>query len=342
MSLLEETMKLKFISRTTVLGVFISAVFTFIGFSSTPANAECVPAAYPPVICLGTSSGISPAVVDTNVAAAVAQFEAAPPTPVGTTSKAVITIPVTFIDPVTNTQSSINVIQTISKQVSSTGVITYSRTLTVGGTTMVLTGGSGTALSVSIPANSTVTAQGSGFEAGSYVDIYIYSKSIYLGSFKVDSRGNVVDEVKIPSNLAEGNHSLVIAGKGTDGKSFILPTPIVVGKALAVSAKNLKATVFFSSKLAVLDVSQRNKLKALLKKVPKGAKNLKVRVQGYSERETSTAQSAKVVSTARANSVAKYLTANKIKKSSLIVKGLGWYGFKGKLGNRVEVEITWK
>jgi outer membrane protein OmpA-like peptidoglycan-associated protein len=333
---------LKVISSKTALSVFIFTTFTFLVANSSAAKAECVPAAYPPVVCLNTSSGISPATVDTTVAAAVAQFESAPPTPVGTTSQAVITIPVTVIDPVTNTQSTVNVVQTITKEVSSTGAITISRTLTVGGTSIVLTGGSGSALSVAIPANSAVTAQGSGFQANSYVDIYVYSKSIYLGSFKVDSRGNVVDEVRIPANLAAGNHTLVIAGKKADGKKFVVPAPIVVGKAVVISGKKLNATVFFSSKVAILDVSQRNKLKALLKKIPNGAKNLQVRVQGFSERQGSTSQSAKILATARANSVAKYFAANKIGKSSLNVNGLGWYGFNGKLGNRVEVELTWK
>jgi len=332
----------KALKSRSLFSVGVVVTFSLLIANSSNANAECVPAAYPPVVCLNTSSGISPATVDATVAAAVAQFAAAPPTPVGTTSTAVITTPITIINSATNTQSTVNVIQTITKEVSSTGAITFSRTLTVGGTTIVLTGGSGSALNVAIPANSTVTAQGSGFQAGSYVDIYIYSKSFYLGSFKVDSRGNVVDEVRIPANLGVGNHTLVIAGKKADGKKFVVPTPIVVGKALVVSGKRLSATVFFSSKVALLDVSQRNKLKAILKKVPNSAKNLQVRVQGYSERQGSTAQSAKVVATARANSVARYLAANKIGKSSLNVNGVGWYGFNGKLGNRVEVELTWK
>ena len=335
-------MRTKAISLWISLPLTLSASVFLLIVNAVPANAECIPAAYPPVVCLNTSSGISPATVDTTVAAAVALFEATAPTPSGTTAKAVITIPVTTIDPVTGSQTSINVIQTITKEVSSSGLITISRTLTIGNTTMVLTGGSGSAVAASIPANSTVTAQGTGFQAGSYVDIYIYSKSIYLGSFKVDRTGDVLDTVKIPANLAIGNHSLVIAGKNSKGEKLIFPTPIVVGKALANSGKKIGDTVFFSSKSAVVDTSQRLKIKALIKRIPKTAKNLQVSIQGYSEKTGKNSQSATATSRVRASSVSKYLVALGIKSSSMSVKGLGWYKFKGKLGNRVEIQISWK
>ena len=335
-------MRFKVVSISTSLFIFISTTLALLISQPTSANAACVPAAYPPVICLNSSSGITPAAVDTSVAAAVALFESAPPPPVGTPAQAVITVPVTITDPVTKLQSVVNVTQTITKVVSSSGAVTISRTLTVGNTTMVLTGGSGTAVSVSIPANSDVTAQGSGFLAGSFVDIYIYSKSIYLGSFKVDSNGDVVDQIKIPANLPPGNHSLVIAGKSTEGKQFILPTPIIVGKAVVNSAKTLKASVFFSSKQAVVTPSQRLKINSLKKMIPKSAKNVKVVIRGYTEKAGKNTKSAKSISRIRANAVARYLKSGGLKKALFNVKGLGLYGLKGKLGNRVEIQITWK
>lgn len=333
---------LKVFRSATAFSVVVATSLTLLLSGSPVANAECGSATYPPVVCLCTSSGISPATVDATVGDVVAKFKVAPPTAVGTMSQAVITTPVTVINSVTNSQSTVNTVQTITKEVSSNGGIAIFRTLTVSGTSIRSSGGSGSALSASIPANTPVTVEGSGFQAGSCSDVYINSKNMYLGSLKIDSRGEVVDEVKLPANLAVGNHTLIFAGKKADGKKIIVPTPIVVGKAVASPKNKVSATVYFSSKIAVLDASQRNKLKALLTKLPNGTKNLQVRVQGFSERKGTTSQSAKAVAAARANSVARYLTANKILKTSLNVNGVGWFEFNGRLGNRVEVEFTWK
>ena len=306
------------------------------------AFAECVSAAYPPVICANSSSDIPVNVVDSSVAATVAEFEAAPPPPVGTSAKAVITIPVSVVDPTTGEKTTINVTETIKKETSSTGAVTFSRTLTVGDTTLVVSGGSGSALSTSIPANSFLTASGAGFQANTYVDIYIYSTQIYLGSFKVDSNGEVVDHILIPARLANGNHSLVFAGLGTGGQKYILPVPLKIGSALPNSPKKLTNSVFFSAKSGVIQPSQKVKLKELKSRIPKLAKNIQVRVLGYSAKQSTNAKAAKSISALRANAVKKYLIGLGINKSSFSVKGSGWYGLAGQLGNRVDIQVTWK
>jgi len=327
------------------ISIFLALVLSgSILFTLSPsvAFADCVSAAYPPVICANSSSDIPVNVVDQSVAATVAKFEAASPPPVGTSAKAVITIPVSVIDPATGDKTTINVIETIKKETSSTGEVTFSRTLTAGNTTLVISGGSGSAFSTTINANQFLTASVSGFRADTYVDIYIYSTQIYLGSFKVDSDGEVVDHILIPAKLANGNHSLVFAGIGAGGEKYIVPVPLKIGSALPNSGKKLTNSVFFSAKSGVIQPSQKVKLKELKNRIPKLAKNIQVNVLGYSAKRSANAQAAKSISALRANAVEKYLIGLGINKSSFSVKGSGWYGLAGQLGNRVDIQITWK
>ena len=163
-----------------------------------------------------------------------------------------------------------------------------------------------------------------------------------MGSFKVDSDGEVLDHILIPAKLANGNHSLVFAGIGAGGEKYIVPVPLKIGSALPNSGKKLTNSVFFSAKSGVIQPSQKVKLKELKNRIPKLAKNIQVNVLGYSAKRSANAQTAKSISALRANAVEKYLIGLGINKSSFSVKGSGWYGLAGQLGNRVDIQITWK
>ena len=71
--------------------------------------------------------------------------------------------------------------------------------------------------------------RGSGFEAFSLVEIWIFSEPLLLEVFEADINGRINGQVTIPSDFPLGNHSLEMNGTDLNGESTTVSSPVIVG-----------------------------------------------------------------------------------------------------------------
>ena len=72
-----------------------------------------------------------------------------------------------------------------------------------------------------------VEISGRGYAPGATFDIELHSDPVWLGSFTTDNQGRFAADVAIPTDIPEGDHTLVIAYDGT----VVSETPVTVGAA---------------------------------------------------------------------------------------------------------------
>ena len=87
-----------------------------------------------------------------------------------------------------------------------------------------------------------------GYRAGSSVNVYVMSEPILLGTFVVDSFGNVLANVDLPSDLLVGSHSLQINGVSSDAS--IRSASVSLGLRPLVSIQKTMPFKVTSSKLS--------------------------------------------------------------------------------------------
>lgn len=91
--------------------------------------------------------------------------------------------------------------------------------------------GTGDAVELSAPSappGGSINIRAGGFAPGSEVTIVINSDPVELGAVLASATGTIDAAVTIPSDLAPGEHTLVVSGTGVDGDPRALSTPFTV------------------------------------------------------------------------------------------------------------------
>lgn len=86
----------------------------------------------------------------------------------------------------------------------------------------------GSASSVSGPPGSRITVSGSGFQPGSSVTVEFFSTPVVLGTTTADATGRATASVSIPSNAAEGPHTIELIGVNPSGAAITVSIPFTV------------------------------------------------------------------------------------------------------------------
>lgn len=94
-----------------------------------------------------------------------------------------------------------------------------------------------------------VEISGTGFAAESQITVWIFSKPLKLGVFKVDSFGKLSNNLKIPSSLPIGSHNLQLVSRFADGnvravmlKINVTPEPLKLSVKFGGIKKTLLVT----------------------------------------------------------------------------------------------------
>jgi hypothetical protein len=74
-----------------------------------------------------------------------------------------------------------------------------------------------------------VSVEGAGFAADQDVEVWMFSTPQLLGTVKADSNGRVVENIKLPSMLEEGNHRFVVDGTSATGADALVTLGVIVG-----------------------------------------------------------------------------------------------------------------
>lgn len=185
--------------------------------------------------------------------------------------------------------------------------------------------------------DNTSSVSGTGFRAGTNVQVYIFSTPRLLGTVSTDSNGNFAGTVPIPRDLEFGRHTLQVNGYTTDGQVRSLSLGVVLqAPQVTAGQKVAKATVFFGPSSARLTSKAKATLKLLARKVGSNAHG--GLVIGYVQRDKNLANNT-ALSTQRAKALAGHLRALGI-KADLTTKGNGALTSKDK-SRKATVSITY-
>ena len=75
----------------------------------------------------------------------------------------------------------------------------------------------------------TVVVEGSGYEEGSLVEVWLHSTPVQLGTVTVDSTGATKGTFVIPSGVGTGDHRVLVSGATPEGKSAVLAVGLRIG-----------------------------------------------------------------------------------------------------------------
>ncbi len=74
-----------------------------------------------------------------------------------------------------------------------------------------------------------VSVEGLGFAANQDVEVWMFSTPQLLATVKADANGKVVDTIKLPMLLEEGNHRFVVDGTSAAGADALVALGVIVG-----------------------------------------------------------------------------------------------------------------
>ena len=80
-----------------------------------------------------------------------------------------------------------------------------------------------------ITGGDSISIDGSGFNANQDVEVWMFSTPVLLGTIKADSNGKVIENIKLPTMLQEGNHRFVVKGTSAAGTDALVALGIIVG-----------------------------------------------------------------------------------------------------------------
>ena len=75
----------------------------------------------------------------------------------------------------------------------------------------------------------TVRIKVAGFEPGSTVEVWMFSTPVRMGTATVSDDGTVTGNFRIPANITDGDHRIVIVARTADGKPATLTVGVLVG-----------------------------------------------------------------------------------------------------------------
>ena len=75
----------------------------------------------------------------------------------------------------------------------------------------------------------TVVVEGSGYEAGSLVEVWLHSTPVQLGTVTVDSTGAAKGSFIIPRGAGTGDHRVLVSGATPQGKKAVLAVGLRIG-----------------------------------------------------------------------------------------------------------------
>lgn len=185
-----------------------------------------------------------------------------------------------------------------------------------------------------------VLVNGTGYKPGAKVAVYILNPSIALCELTADSLGEVSGVCAFPGTLAPGEYVLQVAGPTSAGLVRTVSMPLRATVNPNADITRLTATVYFESLSPGLDGIDTAILHALLKKVPKGAKDVTVQSLGFVQPVGDRGNDISL-STARAANTARYLKSGDL-KGTYYVSGRGRAEESGWQARRAEVTVSYR
>lgn len=155
--------------------------------------------------------------------------------------------------------------------------------------------------------SNTASFNGSGLKADSEVRVFLFSTPKYLGTVKTSSSGSYLGQMKVPTGLPAGVHTLRFSGTLANGSVISQLVPVVV----EASPRTKVLKTYFTPGSALLTVTQKSFLKKALNGLGK-SKIMSVKVSGFVQKTKYSAGDL-ALAKARASAVVAFLRAQGMK-----------------------------
>ena len=191
-----------------------------------------------------------------------------------------------------------------------------------------------------VPVGGGVLIQGSNYQPGSTVVIYVLNPSRELGTITVSSDGAFRGLIPLPGSMAQGNAVLQVNGPAPTMKNRSVSLGMRVVKAAPGQVFKRSTTVYFASGSSKLTAASLTKLATLAASVPKGAKSVRVVTTGFLQPTPETSNYPTLVSL-RANNVVAQLKKVGLPGQYRIARS-GRASESTPLGRKVVVSVTFR
>jgi outer membrane protein OmpA-like peptidoglycan-associated protein len=122
---------------------------------------------------------------------------------------------------------------------------------------------------------------GSGLAPNTWVDLYVFSDPVFVGTVETDSSGSFNAEFDIPAGLTFGAHSLVLGTKNLAGETVTVTIQINV----LAKVKVLPSSIVFAEGSAALTKAAKSKLLNFIAK-QEDRKVLKITIAGFGQKDS--------------------------------------------------------
>jgi hypothetical protein len=168
-----------------------------------------------------------------------------------------------------------------------------------------------------------------------WVDLYIFSDPVFVGTVQTDSSGSYNAEFEIPEGLTFGAHTLVLGTKNLAGETITVTIQINV----LAKVKVLLLSIVFAEGSAALTKAAESKLLNFIAKQD-DRKVLKITISGYGTRDSNGRYDGGQV-IERGETLAAFFRENGL-DVRVIVSDAGLSKYEGAKARKVTIKSFWR
>ena len=176
---------------------------------------------------------------------------------------------------------------------------------------------------------------GRGLAPNTWVDLYIFSDPVFVGTVQTDSSGSYNAEFEIPEGLTFGAHTLVLGTKNLAGETITVTIQINV----LAKVKVLPSSIVFAEGSAALTKAAESKLLNFIAKQD-DRKVLKITISGYGTKDSNGRYDGGQV-IERGETLAAFFRENGL-DVRVIVSDAGLSKYEGAKARKVTIKSFWR
>jgi hypothetical protein len=180
-----------------------------------------------------------------------------------------------------------------------------------------------------------VVASGSGLAPNTWVDLYVFSDPVFVGTVETDSSGSFVAEFAIPSGLAFGAHTLILGTKNLADETITIKIQLNV----RAKVKTLSSSIVFAEDSAALTGAAESKLLGFIAK-QENRKVLKITIAGFGAKDSS-GRYTDALALERGEKLAAFFRQNGL-DVRVIVSDAGLSKYEGAKARKVTTKSFWR
>lgn len=176
---------------------------------------------------------------------------------------------------------------------------------------------------------------GSGLAPNTWVDLYVFSDPVFVGTVETDSSGRFDAEFDIPAGLTFGAHTLVLGTKNLAGETVTVTIQINV----LAKVKVLPSSIVFAEGSAALTKAAKSKLLNFIAK-QKDRKVLKITIAGFGQKDAK-GRYARALAVKRGEVLAAFFRENGI-DVRFVITDQGLSSYSGMKARNVTINSSWR